>query len=369
MIAAPPLGRHPADGNRAVPLFLLRSAEAYRVAPHGAADGVRRETGAPPMTVVKTRGKDAVPQHYYLRVSVTDRCNLRCTYCLPESASFRSDRVTSAELDQLMGAVCAAVPVTKIRLTGGEPTLDPQLAAHVRAAAWLVPTVGLTSNGVLLAEQLPALQAAGLTRLNISCDAADAEGFARSTRRDRFAAVLTAIRTARDLGFAPLKINAVATTATDAVALVRFALAEAVHLRFIELMAIGEARPDHQRRFISSEDLRQQVASAGLSLCAAPDRDEPTSRVWTVPGVPAERCTIGFITTVTEPFCATCTRLRLTSQGRLHTCLFDEHGTDLLPTLRAGDDAGLLATIRRAVAAKAPPASFVRAGVMAAIGG
>ncbi len=310
-----------------------------------------------------------MPQHYYLRVSVTDRCNLRCTYCLPEAASFRSERVTPAELDQLMGAVCAAVPVTKIRLTGGEPTLDPHLADHVRAAAWLVPTVGLTSNGVLLAEQLPNLRAAGLTRLNISCDAADAEGFARSTRRDRFGAVLTAIRTARELGFAPLKINAVATVDTDAAALVRFALAEGVHLRFIELMAIGEARPEHQRRFVSSHDLRTHLADAGLPLCEEPARDEPTSRVWTVPGVAADHCTIGFITTVTDPFCATCNRLRLTSQGRLHTCLFDEHGTDLLPTLRAGDEAGLIAIIRTAVAAKAPPATFVRAGVMAGIGG
>lgn len=305
---------------------------------------------------------------YYLRVSVTEACNLRCTYCLPERAAFRPAAASPDELDRLMAAVCGAVPVRKIRLTGGEPTLSPHLAAHVRAAAWLAPEVGLTSNGVTLAEQLPELRAAGLARVNISLDAADPAGYLRSARRDRFAATLGAVRAALRLGFT-VKINAVATADTDAAALVRLALDEGVHLRFIELMEIGEARAGWAARFVPAERLRAAIAAAGLVLAEASDRDEPTSRVWTVAGADAARTTVGFITTVTQPFCATCDRLRLSSHGRLHTCLFDERGTDLLAPLRAGDLAGLAAAVRTAVGAKAPPARFLRQGVMAGIGG
>ena len=305
----------------------------------------------------------------YLRVSVTDRCNLRCTYCLPEQATFAAHHASPDELDRLMAAICAAVPVHKIRITGGEPTLSPHLLQHVRTAAWLVPTVGLTSNGVLLERLLPELQDAGLGRLNISLDAVDAAGFAAFARRDRLEAVVASIRAASRLGFSPLKINAVATVDSDPAALLRFALETAVHLRFIELMDIGEAHADWQQRHISSLTLRERLAADGFPLFEAQDRDEPTSRVWQVPGVDPERTSVGFITTVSDPFCATCDRLRLSSQGRLHTCLFDERGVDLLSPLRAGQLDDLTALIRRAVAAKAPPASFQRTAVMADIGG
>ena len=305
----------------------------------------------------------------YLRVSVTDRCNLRCTYCLPEDARFAPSRATPEEVDRLMAAVCAAVPVHKIRLTGGEPTLCPSLAQHVRTAAWLVPTVGLTSNGMVLEPLLPGLREAGLTRLNISLDAADPEGFRRASGREGFATVLAAIRAAKRLGFAPLKVNAVATVDTDPVALTRLAIAEGFHLRFIELMDIGLAHADWQERHIASAVLQERLALNGLRVSETPERDEPTSRVWTVDGIDPQATTLGFITTVSDPFCATCDRIRLTSGGRLHTCLFDEHGSDLLALLRADDLAGLTDTIRRAVGAKAPPPRFLRSGSMAAIGG
>ncbi|MBN8523978.1 MAG: radical SAM protein [Planctomycetes bacterium] len=305
----------------------------------------------------------------YLRVSVTDRCNLRCTYCLPEDARFAPSRATAEELDRLMAAVCASAPVTKIRLTGGEPTICPSLLQHIRTAAWLVPTVGMTTNGVALERLLPELRNAGLTRLNISLDAADADGFRRAARHDHFMAVLASIRAARRTGFTPLKLNAVATMDTDPAALARLAIAEGAHLRFIELMDIGIAHADWSERHITAEVLRERLASAGLAITEDSDRDEPTSRVWTVDGVDPSATTLGFITTVTNPFCATCDRIRLTSQGRLHTCLFDERGTDLLPLLRAGNLAGLDIAIRRAIGAKAPPLRFQRSGMMAGIGG
>ncbi len=305
----------------------------------------------------------------YLRVSVTDRCNLRCTYCLPEDARFAPSRTAPDELDRLMAAVCAAAPVTKIRLTGGEPTICPSLLQHVRTAAWLVPTVGMTTNGVELERLLPDLRDAGLNRLNISLDAADAVGFRLSARRDHFTAVLAATRAARRAGFTPLKLNAVATASSDPVALAHLAIAEGVHLRFIELMDIGIAHADWSERHVASDALRERLIWGGIAITEATDRDEPTSRVWTVDGVDPSATTLGFITTVTDPFCGTCDRIRLTSQGRLHTCLFDERGTDLLPLLRAGDQRGLDAAIKRAIGAKIPPSRFQRSGIMAGIGG
>jgi GTP 3',8-cyclase len=305
----------------------------------------------------------------YLRVSLTDRCNLRCVYCLPADAAFSPSRISSAELQHLVRLMVQAVGVHKIRLTGGEPTLCDDLVAHVRHAHGLVPTVCLTSNGVLLEPLLPALQEAGLSRLNISLDALDAAGFQRFSRRDGLPRVLAAIRTAKRLGFTPLKINAVALPETDYPALVRFATWEGVHLRFIELMAIGEARPWQAKAYVSAEDMRARIFAAGISLQEASDRDEPTSRVWAIEGSDPRETSVGFITTVSAPFCATCDRLRLSSQGRLFTCLMDNRGHDVIGAWRTGGDAAAIACIRAAVAGKRPPTSFVRDEVMAAIGG
>lgn len=305
----------------------------------------------------------------YLRVSVTDRCNLRCTYCLPEHARFAPERASTAELQDLMRLVAAAVPVHKIRLTGGEPTLCEDLADHVRVARTLVPTVGLTTNGVLLEPLLPALRAAGLNRLNISLDSLDAEGFRRVARRDGLDAVLASIRAARRSGFHPLKINTVALPTTPTADLVRFAAYEGLHLRFIELMAIGEARAFQGEALVSAETLREQCFGAGISLQERQDRDEPTARVYAIDGVDVAEASVGFITTVTAPFCATCDRLRLSSQGRFYTCLMDDGGTDLLEPLRQSAPAAVIDRVRAAVAAKAPPERQERATVMAEIGG
>ncbi len=305
----------------------------------------------------------------YLRVSLTDRCNLRCVYCLPEHAQFASARASTTEITELSSLIHAAVGIRKIRLTGGEPTLCEDLLMHVRHARTLVPTVGMTSNGILLAPLLPALYDAGLTRLNISIDALDAEGFRRFARRDGLDRVVAAIRAAKRLGFAPLKINAVAMPNTDYAALVRFARWEGVHLRFIELMAIGEARAFQSAAYVNADAMRARIFADGISLSEATERDEPTSRVWTIDGADANECSVGFITTVSAPFCATCDRLRLSSQGRLFTCLMDNRGHDLLSNLRHGDHDAVIATVRAAVGAKRPPDSFVRFDTMAAIGG
>lgn len=305
----------------------------------------------------------------YLRVSITNRCNLRCTYCLPENARFAQLDASVPELCELMSLVAAAVPVHKLRITGGEPTLEPRLVELTRHAASLTPQVALTSNGTRLAPHLPALREAGLQRLNISLDAADALGFERAARRPGFEAVLAAIRAARELGFQPLKVNCVATRATDVGAMLALAVQERFHLRFIELMQIGEAAARWQQEYVSSAELRARLAAQGSELQQRTDLDEPTSRVWTIPGVAATVSTVGFITTVSAPFCASCDRLRLTREGRLYSCLFDPSGVDVLGALRAGGPTAAIALIRSHVEAKAPPKTFRRLPVMASIGG
>lgn len=304
----------------------------------------------------------------YLRVSLTDRCNLRCTYCLSEGARFAPRAYSSGQLRQLMAAVAQAAGVYKIRLTGGEPTLCDDLVDMVAAARELVgEAVAMTSNGILLEPLLPALQDAGLRLLNISLDAVDIAGFRRNSRRDGLLRVINSIRCAQRLGFTPLKINCVARRHSDLAGMVRFAAWEGVHLRFIELMAIGESAATHARDYISAEEMRGRLAAVGINLQQRQDLDQATSRVWTIPGCDPAQSSVGFITTNSAPFCATCDRLRLTSQGRLHTCLFDEEGHQLGALLDQPQQ--LAAAIRHALGSKAPPAAFHRQAVMAAIGG
>ena len=305
----------------------------------------------------------------YLRVSLTDRCNLRCTYCLPENARFAPEAATSGEMHELTRLIVRTAGVRKIRLTGGEPTLVDDLVDHVRQAVALVPTVGMTSNGIMLKPLLPALRDAGLQRINISLDGLTNNDFKQVTRRSGLPKVLSAIREAVSLGFEKVKVNVVAQRHTRFADFVRFAAFEGVHLRFIELMAIGEAQRFRNDAYISAEEIRQQLFEDGISLQEAAAHDEATARVWQLPGTNPEEHSVGFITTTSQPFCSTCDRLRLTSQGSFHTCLFDEGGVDLLQPLRAQDDQEIERRIRLAVAHKTPPAHFIRKGSMAAIGG
>jgi len=308
----------------------------------------------------------------YLRVSVTDRCNLRCRYCLPEGACFAAERLHADELQRLMALVVESAAVHKIRFTGGEPALCRELVDHVRCASELVPTVGLTSNGTLLAPLLPALRRAGLQRLNLSLDAVDEAGFRAVTRRGGVQRVLDCVARARQAGFTPLKLNCVAQRDSDFPALVRYAIRQGAHIRFIELMAVGEARHRYRDNFITASGIRERLAAAGIELHEDVARDEPTSRVWRIGRIGRidhAHSTVGFITTVSNPFCGSCDRLRLTSRGRLYTCLFDERGHDLAAALRQGGDEGVRATVRAAVRGKRPPAHFERRQVMAAIGG
>jgi cyclic pyranopterin phosphate synthase len=306
----------------------------------------------------------------YLRVSLTDRCNLRCKYCLPEDARFAPDRASGAELRQLTSLIHTAEPLHKIRLTGGEPTLAPDLLEHLRHARSLVgANVGLTTNGVGVADRLHSYQQAGMNFCNISIDAADAADFAAMTRRDQFSSVVASIRAAAELDGVMVKLNAVAIKGfTKPGALLQFAIDHHAHLRFIEVMAIGPGNDLKTDAWYGAADIQTQLWNEGWSLTATPHRDEATSRVWQIDRVDPQKTTLGFITTSSEPFCGTCDRLRLSSQGTLHTCLFDERGIDLLTPLRAGQEDNVIALVQAAVQAKRPHTPQIKM-VMASIGG
>lgn len=305
----------------------------------------------------------------YLRVALTEQCNLRCTYCLPEQAELRPGMATSEELQDLIRAMVAVAGVQKIRYTGGEPTLVPDLEGFVALAAQLVQSVRMTSNGVRLAGRVVGLRRAGLGGVNISLDAADRLGFQAITRRDAFDHVVDGVRASVRAGIPLVKLNAVATTVIDPAALVRFAVSEGVHIRFIELMDVGQAHDSWREQHIPAQRIRERLVASGVDLREATHLDEPTSRVWTIDGVDPHTSSVGFITAVSAPFCGTCDRIRLTCHGRLHTCLFDEAGLDLLAPLRDGRLDEVHRRIRAAVRTKSPPPSFTRRVPMAAIGG
>lgn len=293
--------------------------------------------------------------HTNLRVSVTDRCNLRCTYCMPEDVTFR-DRAELLTFEEIAAVVRAAVPlgVTKVRLTGGEPLVRKDLPVLVRMLADTpgVRDLGLTTNGVLLAEQAAALYAAGLRRLNVSLDTLDPDRFRRVARRDGLDRVLAGLAAAKAAGFAPIKVNAVAVrglTDADVVPLARFCCGHGFDLRFIEYMPIGAA--DWARaELLPAADILAAIERDVAPLRPVRDGD---------PHAPATEYEyadggrVGVIASVTRPFCGACDRLRLTADGKLRNCLFARDEFDVRPLVRpVADPAAVRAAIRRAVWAK-----------------
>ncbi len=275
--------------------------------------------------------------HNNLRISVTDRCNLRCTYCMAEEVTFldRQDLLTFEELSTFVAAV-VPLGINKVRLTGGEPLLRRQLAELVRQLVAIpgVDDLGLTTNGLLLADQAEGLFAAGLRRLNVSLDTLDPARFRQLTRRDGLERVIAGIERARAIGFDPIKINSVSIrgfTDQDAVPLAQFARERGLDLRFIEYMPIGAEGWERDRVYFAEELMTQLTAAFG-PLLPAPDSD---------PHAPAQdflyadgRGRVGLIASVSRPFCRSCNRLRLTAEGKLRHCLFALEETDVRPLLR-----------------------------------
>jgi cyclic pyranopterin phosphate synthase len=305
----------------------------------------------------------------YLRVSVTDRCNFRCVYCMPEEGfpcTPKAEHLTAEELGRLI-SVAASLGMTKVRLTGGEPLLRKDLTAIVRRAREDgVRDLSATTNGHRLAEMAKELYDAGLNRINVSLDTLRPGRFQEIARRGSLDVVLNGIRTAMAVGMAPLKLNVVALKGIndgEAADFAAWTRREPVHVRFIELMpmrwnidetpdidafaphggagllqlrqAPGGMLPDVEmrRRYVSCSELQDRIEAAHGPLEAAEIPTNGPARTFRIPGAPG---TIGFISQISNDLCERCNRLRLTHDGYLRGCLMSDGELDLRTPLRAG---------------------------------
>lgn len=287
------------------------------------------------MSLVDTFGR----VHRDLRVSLTDRCSLRCTYCMP--ADFNKwlpsdDLLTANELVKVI-EIAVSQGVREVRLTGGEPLLRPDIVEIVSRINALenAPELSMTTNGVALAKVAKPLADAGLRRINISLDTLDWERFKRLTFRDRYDDVIEGIAAARAAGLDPIKINTVLMrdiNGDEALPLLKWALKENLNLRFIEQMPLDAGDAWTRKNLITADEIYSQLSSE-YELTPIADRGASPAEEFLVNGGPA---TVGIIGSVTRPFCSACDRLRLTSDGQLRNCLFSNTETDLRGILRNG---------------------------------
>jgi cyclic pyranopterin phosphate synthase len=296
-----------------------------------------------------------------LRVSLTDRCNLRCAYCMPpEGLDWlpTTDQLTDDEVVRLVRIGVERLGIREVRFTGGEPLLRRGLAGIVARTAALRPRpeISLTTNAIGLERTAGTLRAAGLDRVNVSLDTLRPETFRKLARRDRLPDVLDGLAAAAQAGLRPVKVNAVLMrdlNDDEAVPLLRYCLDRGYELRFIEQMPLDAQHGWKRAEMVTAEEI---LAALAREFTLTPDdprqRGSAPAEAFLVDGGPAR---VGVIASVTRPFCGTCDRVRLTADGQIRNCLFARSESDLRGPLRAGaDDAELAATWRRAVAAKLP---------------
>lgn len=277
---------------------------------------------------------------HYLRISLTDHCNLRCVYCMPEDMIFRPNAELMQD-DEILRLVQLFVNLgfDKFRLTGGEPTVRAHVVDLVRELAHIpgVRSLSMTTNGVLLGRLARPLAEAGLQRLNISLDTLDAEKFRRLTRWGTLEDVWQGILSAEQAGLRPIKLNAVVVRGyneTDVVDLARLTLEHDWQVRFIEMMPFAGATDLQVKQTVTADEMLQRIqAQFGEVEIANGGELDGEARLYRLKDAKGE---IGFISSVTAPFCAACTRARLTADGRLRLCLLREGEVDLLTPLRAG---------------------------------
>jgi cyclic pyranopterin phosphate synthase len=297
-----------------------------------------------------------------LRVSLTDRCNLRCTYCMPaEGLDWlpAEQLLRPDELIRLLRIAVTRLGITSVRFTGGEPMVAKHLEDVVAATAALRPRpeITLTTNGIGLDKRAAKLKHAGLDRINVSLDTVDAAHFAHITRRDRLADVLAGLQAAKEAGLDPVKVNAVLDPVTgldDAVPLLRFCLDHGYQLRIIEQMPLDAGHEWQRGQVIAADDILDALRRHfDLTPDPAPRGSAP-AELWQVVGGSGVVGTLGIIASVSHAFCSACDRTRLTADGQVRNCLFARHETDLRSLLRAGaDDDAVEAAWRAAMWAKA----------------
>ncbi|MGI8758764.1 MAG: GTP 3',8-cyclase MoaA [Acidimicrobiales bacterium] len=294
--------------------------------------------------------------HRDLRISVTDRCNFRCTYCMPEEGMTWVDRnevLTFEEIERVAGVCVERFGFDSIRLTGGEPTMRAHLPVLVAKLARLGVDLAMTTNGSVLRSQAPALRAAGLDRLNISLDSLRRDRFADLTRRDELAAVLDGIDAALEAGFSPVKLNVVCMEGVNDDEVVDFAAfgrERGVEVRFIEFMPLDAGHTWSPVQVVPGERVIAAIGAV-YPLRSVARGAEPAEVHEYLDG----RGRVGVVPSVTAPFCARCDRVRLTAEGMLRNCLFSVGEADLRAVLRTGGtDDELAATVAACVAAKGP---------------
>lgn len=277
---------------------------------------------------------------HYLRVSLTDHCNLRCVYCMPEDMTFRpnADLMQDEEIFALV-RLFTELGFDKFRLTGGEPTVRANIVEIVHGIANTpgVKSLSMTTNGVLLERLSAPLKQAGLERVNISLDTLDPKRFKTLTRWGKFEDVWNGIQAAEQVGLTPIKINVVVVRGfndQDIPQMAALSYQQNWQIRFIEMMPFG-GNSDFQRQQVVSdaellEKIRQELDQPALLYDGVLDGE---ARLYRLPGAQG---TLGFISSVTQPFCAACTRARLTADGKLRLCLLKEKEVDLLTPLRKG---------------------------------
>ena len=296
--------------------------------------------------------------HDNLRISVTDRCNIRCFYCMPEHDVHFVERreILSFEEIERFARLAAGLGVTKLRITGGEPLLRRDLPVLVERLCRIpgIRDIALTTNGVLLPQLAEPLYAAGLRRINVHLDTLDRARFQEITRRDDLDRVLAGLDACRRLGYGPIKLNAVAVknlVEPDIVPLARFARAHGFEVRYIEFMPLDAQQLWDRGKVLLADDIIAMLEREIGPLVAIPDADPraPALEYDYADGVGR----VGFIASVSRPFCGNCNRIRLTADGKLRYCLFAIQEDDLKGLMRsgAGDDA-IEALIRRNLAGK-----------------
>lgn len=291
----------------------------------------------------------------YLRISVTDRCNFRCLYCMPpEGLEWlpKSDILTYEEITAIVRQL-APLGLRRLRITGGEPTIRPELHRLVSMLRGVpeVEDIALSTNGVRLPELAATLRGAGLDRINLSADSLRPERIVAIARRNLGFDPVRAARAAQEAGLSPIKINVVVMRGInddEVVDFARLTLEYPWHVRYIELMPVGDLRELNAEHVVPSDEVLDRVSALGaLEPGGGPARGNGPAAYYHFVGAPGS---IGVITPMTHTYCGSCNRVRLTADGRLRTCLFGDHEVDLRTPLRAGSE--LTTYFRRALAEK-----------------